>query len=62
MKNLILFFLINVGWTLTLVYKLNQVNNEAYQWGYLKGRESVYQEFQKLPSDGTCLIPGDCNE
>lgn len=60
MKGLILFFFVNLMWTLILFVKLNQINNEAYQWGYLKGRESVYIEWQKLSSDGTCLISGGC--
>lgn len=34
----------------------------CYRNGYLEGRASVYKEWTAMPSDGTCLVPGGCDD
>lgn len=34
----------------------------GYRNGYLEGRESVYRDQLAMPADGTCYVPGGCND
>ena len=38
------------------------VSHLAYKLGYEQGRASVYRDYAETGSEGTCYVPGGCQD